>query len=77
MYNLTQDIMLERLLERGKNSGRVDDNKESIVKRFKTASEETQPVLEIFRAQNRLVEVNSEGKIEDIFQQIAKAFEKL
>jgi UMP-CMP kinase len=37
--------MLERLLERGKSSGRVDDNVESIKKRFKTAQEETQPVL--------------------------------
>lgn len=26
--------MLDRLLERGKTSGRDDDNKESIVKRF-------------------------------------------
>lgn len=29
--------MLERLLERGKTSGRDDDNKESIVKRFRMA----------------------------------------
>ena len=28
-----QDIMLDRLLERGKTSGRVDDNPESIKKR--------------------------------------------
>jgi UMP-CMP kinase len=27
--------MLDRLLERGKTSGRDDDNKESIVKRFR------------------------------------------
>lgn len=27
--------MLSRLLERGKTSGRADDNKESIVKRFR------------------------------------------
>ena len=28
-----QDVMLDRLLERGKTSGRVDDNPESIKKR--------------------------------------------
>lgn len=69
--------MLERLLERGKSSGRVDDNPESIRKRFKTAQEETQPVLEIFRGRGKLVEVDSTGKIEDIFAKISEAFDKL
>lgn len=30
----TEEVMLERLLERGKTSGRDDDNRESITKRF-------------------------------------------
>jgi UMP-CMP kinase len=55
--------MLKRLIERGKSSGRSDDNPESIKKRFKTAQEETQPVLDIFRARGKLVEVESEGKV--------------
>ena len=33
--NTTEEVMLSRLLERGKTSGRADDNKESIVKRFR------------------------------------------
>ena len=33
--NTTEEVMLSRLLERGKTSGRSDDNKESIVKRFR------------------------------------------
>lgn len=31
-----QDVMKERLLERGKSSGRSDDNEETIMKRFRT-----------------------------------------
>lgn len=34
-FSATEDVMLERLEERGKTSGREDDNKESIVKRFR------------------------------------------
>ena len=30
----TEEVMLDRLLERGKTSGRDDDNRESITKRF-------------------------------------------
>lgn len=33
-FSATEEVMLERLEERGKTSGREDDNKESIVKRF-------------------------------------------
>lgn len=40
--------MRERCLLRGKTSGRVDDNPESLVKRFKTHMETSMPVLELF-----------------------------
>lgn len=33
-FTTTEDVMLQRLLERGKTSGREDDNVESIKKRF-------------------------------------------
>ena len=35
-FSTTEDVLLERLLERGKTSGREDDNAESIKKRFRT-----------------------------------------
>lgn len=44
-----QEIMLGRLLERGKTSGRNDDNEESIRKRFKTYEESTRPIIDHFR----------------------------
>jgi hypothetical protein len=34
MFDTTEEVMLQRLLERGKTSGREDDNVESIRKRF-------------------------------------------
>lgn len=34
-FSCTEEIMLERLMERGKTSGRDDDNKDSIMKRFR------------------------------------------
>ena len=37
-----------RLLERGKSSGRSDDNIEAIRKRFKTYSEQTKPFVEYY-----------------------------
>lgn len=37
-FTTTEEEMLKRLLERGKTSGREDDNEESIKKRFRTLS---------------------------------------
>lgn len=51
--------MVNRILQRGVNSGRVDDNIESIKKRLTTATVETGPIIEHFRTLNKLAEVNS------------------
>jgi len=37
-FSLTEDVMLQRLVERGKTSGREDDNPEVIKKRFRQSS---------------------------------------
>ena len=44
----SEEVMTERCLLRGKTSGRVDDNPESLVKRFKTHMETSMPVIELF-----------------------------
>ena len=43
--NCSLETLEKRLLERGKNSGRDDDNSKTILKRFKTYTEETTPFL--------------------------------
>ena len=49
--------MLKRLLERGKTSGREDDNEESIKKRFQTYHVTTMPVLDHYNKLGKVVEV--------------------
>lgn len=36
LFECSEKVMEERLINRGKTSGRIDDNPESIKKRFKT-----------------------------------------
>jgi UMP-CMP kinase len=45
-FKCSEKVMLERLLKRGETSGRVDDNVESIKKRFQTFTETSYPVIE-------------------------------
>ncbi|KAH7321529.1 P-loop containing nucleoside triphosphate hydrolase protein [Rhexocercosporidium sp. MPI-PUGE-AT-0058] len=54
-----EDVLQERLLTRGKTSGRVDDNIAVIHKRFKTFAETTMPVVEHFRKQDRVVQIDA------------------
>ena len=49
--------MEERLIKRGETSGRVDDNAETIKKRFRTFMEKTVPVLEKYELQNEVKRV--------------------
>lgn len=49
--------MEQRLLGRGKDSGRIDDNIEAIKKRFQTYVAETKPIIEYFEAKNKVYKV--------------------
>ena len=57
-YDTTEDILTDRLIERGKTSGREDDNIESIRKRLRTYKEETMPVIRYYQSQNKVAEVS-------------------
>lgn len=48
-FECTLETLESRLLERGKNSGRSDDNLETIRKRFKTYNDQTMPFLEYYK----------------------------
>lgn len=58
-YDCPEAEMERRLLERGKTSGRADDNAESIRKRFRTFVETSMPVVDHYEAENRVVKVDS------------------
>ncbi|KAK3310023.1 adenylate kinase-domain-containing protein [Chaetomium strumarium] len=58
-YDCPEAEMEKRLLERGKTSGRADDNAESIRKRFRTFVETSMPVVHHYEAENRVVKVIS------------------
>jgi UMP-CMP kinase len=72
-----QDVMLNRLLERGKTSGRNDDNKESIIKRFKVYEESTRPIIDYFRSINKVKSVDSNRSLESVFSDVTLFFKSI
>ena len=71
-----QDIMLDRLLERGKTSGRNDDNEESIKKRFKTYEDSTRPIIDHFKSIGKVRTVDSHRPFDLVFADVASNFQK-
>lgn len=57
-FECPEEVMLKRLLKRGESSGRVDDNIESIKKRFNVFTETSMPVIDAFEKQNKVKKVS-------------------
>jgi len=75
-FDVSRDAMTARLLERGKTSGRADDNMESILKRFDTFSEQSMPVIELYEHQGKVNRINAELAIDEVFAATKSVFTK-
>ncbi len=69
-----EDVMTERLLERGKDSGRSDDNAESIKKRLVVYEQSTKPIIEYFKHQGKMRQVDSNRVPDQVFAEVAVHF---
>ena len=75
-FDCDEKTMRERLLDRGKTSGRSDDNEESIKKRFRTFIETSMPVVEHFEKKDKVVKVDATKSPEDVYTHVREQFEK-
>lgn len=66
-----EDELINRLLNRGKSSGRADDVNESIIrKRLQVYKEETTPVYAYYDSQKVAMQVNGMGTVDEIFDEL-------
>jgi adenylate kinase len=72
------EILVQRLLERGKTSGRTDDGDENIIRnRIKEYYTKTAEVAELYKQQGKYVEVNGVGEISEISEKLFAEVEKI
>lgn len=67
------DELMTRLIERGKTSGRSDDNEETIKARLDVYDKQTKPVLDFYKKEGVAVNIKGVGSIDAIFADIADA----
>lgn len=72
-----EGVLIERLLNRAKESGRPDDRqKEIIQKRIRIYYEKTSRIKEFYKSQGKLATVDGNGEIDSIFGKICEVIEK-
>ena len=68
---VSEEELTRRILDRGKTSGRADDQNEEIVKnRVVEYRTKTEPLANYYAAQGKLVEIPGEGTVEHISDQL-------
>lgn len=73
--DVPEEDLIERLLKRGKESGRADDNLETINNRLKVYHSQTEPLRKFYTDLDKFIAVNGKGIVDDIFRDIAKGIE--
>lgn len=72
---LSEEEAIKRILKRGQASGRNDDNLKVIKNRLYIYKTRTEPILDYYRQQGILVEINGQQTIKKIAQRIKKILE--
>jgi adenylate kinase len=68
--------LIARLLNRGKMTGRTDDNETTIQKRLNVYHSQTAPLIDWYKAEGLHFHVNGTGELERIFGDVCKIVEK-
>jgi adenylate kinase len=66
------EILVQRLLERGKTSGRADDqDEEKIRNRYQEYNEKTAPLMDYYKVQNKFYAVDGIGAIDEVTERLS------
>lgn len=74
--NVDEEELINRLLKRGQESGRSDDNYETIKARLEVYNNQTSPLKEHYTKSGLLDSIYGMGSVDEIFERIVEAIEK-
>jgi adenylate kinase len=76
-FQLPDDIATERLLRRAELEGRTDDTPEVIARRLALYHQQTEPLVEHYRAQGNLVGIHGDRTVNEVFSEIQQALDQV
>jgi adenylate kinase len=76
-FELPEEVCVERLTRRAGEEGRVDDTPEAIRTRLRLYHEQTEPLIEYYRARGNLVTIPADRPVADVFAEIQRALDQV
>jgi adenylate kinase family enzyme len=76
-FECSFETMEKRIMERGKTSGRADDNAEALKKRFDTYNTSTKPIVEHFEKDGKLKKISAEKLVDEVFVETKKVLDSV
>jgi adenylate kinase len=76
-FQLADQVGRERMLRRAAEEGRTDDTPEAIDQRLRLYHEETEPLIEYYRARGNLVGIHADRSVQDVFREIQQTLEQV
>lgn len=74
-FDCPEAVMEARLMERGRTSGRVDDNIDTIRKRFHTYVDSTRPIIDRFASEGKCRTVVADRSVDEVFDSVKQVLE--
>ena len=75
---VSEEELVSRLLERGKTSGRPDDQNENLIRtRVHEYENKTAPVAGYYKNQDKFISIKGIGSIDEIFSKLSDTIEEL
>ena len=75
--DVPEDELMKRLILRGQQSGRADDNEETIKKRLVVYHSQTQPLIEWYKNEGIHNHINGLGELDRIFADICQVIDNI
>ncbi len=75
--DVPEDELMKRLIKRGQESGRADDNEETIKKRLVVYHSQTQPLIQWYKQEGVHYHINGFGELDRIFADICQVMDQL
>ena len=74
--DVPEDELMRRLLERGKISGRSDDNEEVIKSRLIEYNTKTFPVIDFYKVRDQYIPIDGTGSVDEVFELLSDAIDE-
>lgn len=72
-----EEELVERMIARGKETGRADDNLETIKKRLDVYHNQTSPLKDYYTKEGKYMPVKGHGAVDDIFLDISRGIDAI